>query len=103
MRILSSRTSSCVSPAVRHWGSPFLKIMIVGTLRTMYSAAMSGALSTSTLRMVASSPILALSCSRMGDCILQGPHHVAKKSTRVGFEEAMISLKSLIILMCFVV
>ena len=70
------------------------KKMSVGTDCTRKRAASSAFLSMSTLTIVPVSPMRSFTWSRIGDCILQGPHQVAKKSTSVGFADLMISKKS---------
>lgn len=48
-------------------------------------------MSTSILTISTLSPIFSESCAKMEDCILQGPHQVAKKSTSTGRVPLMIS------------
>merc|ERR1719180_472316 len=68
----------------------FFKKIKVGIAVTLYSSAMSSQSSTSTLRKTTSSMVLSIS-SRWGAIILQGPHHVAWKSTTTNLPPAAAS------------
>ena len=86
------------TPDWRHNGLPFWNKIIVGTPRTWYWAATAWFLSTSILIIEMRSPRLAFTSCSIGANIWQGPHHVAKKSTKTGFSDCIMSLKELILL-----
>lgn len=74
-------------PTIWSTFSPFLKMTMVGMALTLNLLATSGLLSTFTLAIWTESAISMASSARMGAMALQGPHHGAQKSTRMGFLE----------------
>src|SRR5690606_26265055 len=79
-----SSSSAGKTPDFRQRTSPFLNIIRVGTPRTWYRLATDGFLSTSILMIEAVSPTRCFTSSKIGACVWQGPHQVAKKSTSTG-------------------
>src|SRR5690606_21833005 len=96
--LFNNRSSSLAgnTPDCRHLMAPFLNIISVGTPRIWYCPASCGFLSTSILIIAAVSPMRCFTSSRMGACIWQGPHHVAKKSTKTGLSPLINSWNVLI-------
>ena len=87
-RILSSSDASTlpwVTPMKRFTSIPSFWIISVGTACMPYLEAISWFSSTSTTLNSTLSPYFFSSSSRIGFCILQGPHHVAEKSNNIGF------------------
>merc|ERR1719266_1051950 len=81
---------SMLAPVRSATFSLFFKKIKVGIAVTLYSSAMSSHSSTSTLRKTTSCMVLSIS-SKWGAIILQGPHHVAWKSTTTSFPPAATS------------
>merc|ERR1719392_114750 len=81
---------STLAPVRSATSSLFLMNLKVGIAVILYLAAMSSHSSTSTFRNMTSVMFLLIS-SRWGEIILQGPHHVAKKSTTTKFPPASSS------------
>ena len=99
--VCSQSTSRIVSrvctPDFRHTGSPWLKRIKVGMDWTWWESASSRFLSTSIFTILILSPHFSESCVKMEDCVLHGPHQVAKKSTSTGRVSLMISEKLFIV------
>ena len=90
LMISSSIDCDCI-PTTRHTGSPFLKIISVGTVCTLYLNDSSSFLSTSIFRKFIFSPYFRSNLSTTGDITRHGPHQIAKKSTNKGFSLSFIS------------
>ena len=89
------------TPLVRHKTSPFRKSISVGTDWMRYWLAVMSFLSTSTLMMRMRLPNTLFTCSSIGCIILQGWHHVAKKSTKTSWPLFITSLNFSIIIGLF--
>jgi len=85
------------TPDCRHLIAPFLKRISVGTDCTWYAMAAAWFLSTSTLMIFTSGPVIFANSLRIGSIILHGPHQVAEKSTSTVLPELMTSLNVLMI------
>src|SRR5690606_21484727 len=104
-RALSRKSVSCdldMAPTLVCTASPSLNSMSVGTPRMPNLAAVAWLSSTSTLTMFRRSPYSVATWSRMGAIILQGPHHVAVKSTSTGVEDWSTSESKLESLTCLI-
>ena len=88
---LCSNSCSDKAPDCRHAISPFFQSINVGTDCILYAEASVVFLSMSIFKMTILSFHLFFNASRMGVIILQGAHHVAKKSTRTGVSPVIIS------------
>ena len=77
-----------LAPTRRAMTSPFLNSNSVGMLMTENFVAVATFSSTSSLPMENLSACSVANSSRIGAIILQGPHHSAQKSTRIGFSDA---------------
>ncbi len=77
-----TNVSAVVRPTNCRLGFPFLNTITVGMARTPNRCAIFGAASTSNLATLALPSTRAATCSTIGACILQGPHHAAQKSTK---------------------
>ena len=82
--IMRFNCSVGTTPDWRQRTLPLLNNINVGTLCTLYTSAACGFLSMSILMMWTRSPTFDLRSSSIGAIILQGPHHSAEKSTKVG-------------------
>ena len=96
---VASSSALSTTPLVRHNTSPFRKSISVGTDWMRYWLAVTPYLSTSTLMIRMRSPNTLFTCSRMGCIVLQGWHHVAKKSTRTSWP-LFITLLNVSIIIC---
>src|SRR5208282_2383573 len=81
-----SNVAASVTPCMVWTTFPSFSIMRVGTTWIPYFCARSICSSTSTFLISMLSPSFFASSSMIGVCIRQGPHHVAKKSYRTGFD-----------------
>ena len=80
------------TPDCRHFTTPFLKMISVGTDCTLYAIAACWFLSTSIFTIFTSSLVIEASSFNIGAIILHGPHHSAEKSTSTVFPELIRSL-----------
>src|SRR5208337_4781486 len=81
-----SSVAASVTPCMVWTTFPSFSIMRVGTTWIPYFCARSICSSTSIFLISTVSPSFFASSSIIGVCIRQGPHHVAKKSYRTGFD-----------------
>ena len=98
---VANSSAFSTTPLVRHKTSPLRKSISVGTDWMRYWLAVAPYLSTSTLMMRIRLPSTFFTCSRIGCIILQGWHHVAKKSTKTSWPPFITSLNVSIIICLF--
>ena len=98
---VANSSAFSTTPLVRHKTSPLRKSISVGTDWMRYWLAVTPYLSTSTLMIRMRLPNTFFTCSRMGCIILQGWHHVAKKSTKTSWPPFITSLNVSIIICLF--
>ena len=95
--MIPSKVLAGITPDCRQTDLPSLNRIRVGTERIWNLSAKVRFLSTSILMILAESPILDFSCSKIGFNCLHGPHHSAEKSTKTGSGDFNSSANLLII------